>query len=167
MADLQSIILMKPEKSLDRIDFKILRVLQADGRISNVDLAKAVGLSPTPCLERVRRLEREGYIQEYRAILNPEKLNAALIAFVEVTLERTTTADLDRFNAAIRALDEVLECHMVGGGFDYLVKIRLPDMGHYRRFLGEKLAAIAGVSQTHTYVVMEEVKSTTALPIGI
>ncbi len=158
---------MKPEKSLDRIDFKILRVLQADGRISNVDLAKAVGLSPTPCLERVRRLEREGYIQEYRAILNPEKLNAALIAFVEVTLERTTTADLDRFNAAIRALDEVLECHMVGGGFDYLVKIRLPDMGHYRRFLGEKLAAIAGVSQTHTYVVMEEVKSTTALPIGI
>lgn len=166
MADLQSIILMKPEKSLDRIDFKILRVLQADGRISNVDLAKAVGLSPTPCLERVRRLEREGYIQEYRAILNPEKLNAALIAFVEVTLERTTTADLDRFNAAIRALDEVLECHMVGGGFDYLVKIRLPDMGHYRRFLGEKLAAIAGVSQTHTYVVMEEVKSTTALPIG-
>jgi Lrp/AsnC family leucine-responsive transcriptional regulator len=167
MADLQSIILMKPEKSLDRIDFKILRVLQADGRISNVDLAKAVGLSPTPCLERVRRLEREGYIQEYRAILNPEKLNAALIAFVEVTLERTTTADLDRFNAAIRALDEVLECHMVGGGFDYLVKIRLPDMGHYRRFLGEKLAAIAGVSQTHTYVVMEEVKSTTALPIGV
>ncbi|RIK95514.1 MAG: hypothetical protein DCC73_03905 [Proteobacteria bacterium] len=158
---------MKPEKSLDRIDFKILRVLQADGRISNVDLAKAVGLSPTPCLERVRRLEREGYIQEYRAILNPEKLNAALIAFVEVTLERTTTADLDRFNAAIRALDEVLECHMVGGGFDYLVKIRLPDMGHYRRFLGEKLAAIAGVSQTHTYVVMEEVKSTTALPIGV
>ncbi len=158
---------MKPEKSLDRIDLKILRMLQTDGRISNVDLAKAVGLSPTPCLERVRRLEREGYILGYRAILNPEKLNAALIAFVEVTLERTTTADLDRFNAAILALDEVLECHMVGGGFDYLVKIRLPDMGHYRRFLGEKLAAIAGVSQTHTYVVMEEVKSTTALPIGV
>ena len=156
---------MKTEKSLDRIDLKILRVLQTDGRISNVDLAKAVGLSPTPCLERVRRLEREGYILGYRAILSPEKLNAALIAFVEVTLERTTTADLDRFNAAILALDEVLECHMVGGGFDYLVKIRLPDMSHYRRFLGEKLAAIAGVSQTHTYVVMEEVKSTTALPI--
>ena len=156
---------MKPEKSLDRIDLKILRVLQTEGRISNVDLAKAVGLSPTPCLERVRRLEREGYIVGYRAILSPEKLNAALIAFVEVTLERTTTADLDRFNAAILALDEVLECHMVGGGFDYLVKIRLPDMSHYRRFLGEKLAAIAGVSQTHTYVVMEEVKSTTALPI--
>lgn len=158
---------MKPEKSLDRIDLKILRALQTDGRISNVDLAKVVGLSPTPCLERVRRLEREEYIVGYRAILNPEKLNAALIAFVEVTLERTTTADLDRFNAAILTLDEVLECHMVGGGFDYLVKIRLPDMGHYRRFLGEKLAAIAGVSQTHTYVVMEEVKSTTALPIGV
>lgn len=158
---------MKPEKGLDRIDLKILKVLQTDGRIANVDLAKEVGLSPTPCLERVRRLERDGYIEGYRAILNPEKMNAALIAFVEVTLERTTTADLDRFNAAILALDEVLECHMVGGGFDYLVKIRLPDMGHYRRFLGEKLAAIRGVSQTHTYVVMEEVKSTTALGITI
>jgi Lrp/AsnC family leucine-responsive transcriptional regulator len=158
---------MKSEKGLDRIDLKILKVLQNDGRISNVDLAKQVGLSPTPCLERVRRLEREGYITGYRAILNPEKMNAALIAFVEVTLERTTTAELDRFNAAIMTLDEVLECHMVGGGFDYLVKIRLPDMAHYRRFLGEKLAAIKGVSQTHTYVVMEEVKSTTALPIEV
>lgn len=157
---------MKDQKPLDRIDHNILRVLQADGRISNVDLARAVGLSPTPCLERVRRLERECYILGYRAILDPEKLNASLIAFVEVTLERTTTADLDRFNAAILRLDEVMECHMVGGGFDYLVKIRLPDMGHYRRFLGEKLAAIPGVSQTHTYVVMEEVKAKTALPIG-
>lgn len=156
---------MKSEKALDRIDLKILKILQIDGRIANIDLARQVGLSPTPCLERVRRLERDGYIEGYRAILNPEKLNAALIAFVEVTLERTTTADLDRFNAAIMTLDEVLECHMVGGGFDYLVKIRLPDMGHYRRFLGEKLAAIKGVSQTHTYVVMEEVKSTTALAI--
>ena len=79
----------------------------------------------------------------------------------------TTTAALDRFNDAIRRLDEVLECHMVGGGFDYLVKIRLPDMGHYRRFLGEQLAAIPGVSQTHTYVVMEEVKATTALPLRL
>lgn len=156
---------MKEGKPLDRIDIRILRELQTDGRLANVDLAKKVSLSPTPCLERVRRLEREDYIQGYRAILNPEKLNASLIAFVEVTLDRTTTAALDRFNEAIRRLDEVLECHMVGGGFDYLVKIRLPDMGHYRRFLGEQLAAIPGVSQTHTYVVMEEVKATTALPL--
>lgn len=159
--------LAPPRRSLDRTDRRILRALQEDGRMSNVELARKVGLSPTPCLERVRRLERDGYIEGYRAILNPEKMNAALIAFVEVTLERTTTAELDRFNNAIMALDEVLECHMVGGGFDYLVKIRLPDMGHYRRFLGEKLAAIKGVSQTHTYVVMEEVKSTTALAISV
>jgi Lrp/AsnC family leucine-responsive transcriptional regulator len=156
---------MKETKPLDRIDYNILRLLQTDGRISNVDLAKEVGLSPTPCLERVRRLEREGFIRDYRAILSPERLNASLIAFVEVTLERTTTADLDRFNAAILRLEEVMECHMVGGGFDYLVKIRLPGMDHYRRFLGEKLAAIPGVSQTHTYVVMEEVKAKTALPL--
>ncbi|MDA5193154.1 Lrp/AsnC ligand binding domain-containing protein [Govanella unica] len=157
---------MKDTKPLDRIDLNILRLLQTQGRISNVELAKEVGLSPTPCLERVRRLEREGFILDYRAILNPELLKASLIAFVEVTLERTTTADLDRFNAAILRLDEVMECHMVGGGFDYLVKIRLPGMDYYRRFLGEKLAAIPGVSQTHTYVVMEEVKAKTALPLG-
>lgn len=157
---------MKEHRPLDRIDLNILRLLQADGRIANVDLARAVGLSPTPCLERMRRLEREGYILGYRAILSPDKLGASLIAFVEVTLERTTTADLDRFNAAILQLDEVMECHMVGGGFDYLVKIRLPGMDHYRRFLGEKLAAIPGVSQTHTYVAMEEVKAKTALPLG-
>ncbi len=156
---------MKDDRTLDRIDLNILRVLQNDGRISNVDLAKSVGLSPTPCLERVRRLERENYIDAYRAILNPNKLDAALIAFVEITLDRTTTAALDHFNDSIRRLDEVLECHMVGGGFDYLVKIRLRDMAAYRRFLGEKLAAIDGVSQTHTYVVMEEVKASTALPL--
>lgn len=156
---------MKSEKPLDRIDFKILRILQKDGRISNVDLAREVGLSATPCLERVRRLEREGYILGYRAILNPDKLDAGLIAIVEVRLDRTTTAALDEFNAAVRRLDEIMECHMVGGGFDYLLKIRLPDMGSYRRFLGEKLAGLPGVSQTHTFVVMEEVKATTALPL--
>lgn len=157
---------MKAEKPLDRIDMKILRILQRDGRISNVDLAREVGLSATPCLERVRRLEREGYILGYRAILNPDKLDAGLIAIVEVRMDRTTTAALDEFNAAVRNLDEIMECHMVGGGFDYLLKIRLPDMASYRRFLGEKLAALPNVSQTHTFVVMEEVKATTELPLG-
>ncbi|HEY8351530.1 MAG TPA: leucine-responsive transcriptional regulator Lrp [Sphingomonadales bacterium] len=158
---------MKTHKPLDRIDMKILRILQQQGRISNVDLAKEVGLSATPCLERVRRLEREGYILGYRAILNPDRLNASLIAMVEVRLDRTTTQALDEFNAAVRRIDEIMECHMVGGGFDYLMKIRLPDMASYRRFLGEKLAALPGVSQTHTYVVMEEVKATTALPLAV
>lgn len=152
-------------KAPDRIDRKILRELQADGRLSNVELARRVGLSPTPCLERVRRLERDGYILGYHAALNPMKLNAALVAFVEVSLDRTTTRALERFREAVERIDEVMECHMVAGGFDYLIKIRLSDMTAYRQFLGEKLAAIDGVSQTHTYVVMEEVKSTTALPI--
>ncbi len=153
-------------KPLDRIDRNILRELQADGRLSNVELARRVGLSPTPCLERVRRLERDRYILGYCAMLNPMKLNAALVAFIEVSLDRTTTRALERFREAIERLGEVQECHMVAGGFDYLIKIRLPDMTAYRKFLGEKLAAIDGVSQTHTYVVMEEVKSTMALPIS-
>jgi len=156
---------MKPSKTLDRIDLKILKELQSDGRLSNVELARRVGLSPTPCLERVRRLERENFILGYHAALNPAQLNAALIAFIEVSLDRTTTRALERFSEAIERMDEVMECHMVAGGFDYLIKIRLSDMSAYRQFLGEKLAAINGVSQTHTYVVMEEVKSTAALPL--
>lgn len=156
---------MKDDRPIDRIDMKILSELQDDGRIANVELARRVGLSPTPCLERVRRLERDGYIRGYHAALNPEKLGAGLIAFIEVSLERTTTRALERFRDAIAGMEEVLECHMVAGGFDYLIKIRLPDMAGYRRFLGEKLAAIDGVSQTHTYVVMEEVKSTTSIPL--
>ncbi|WP_366554288.1 Lrp/AsnC ligand binding domain-containing protein [Aquibaculum sediminis] len=151
---------------LDRIDRRILRALQEEGRLTNVELARRVGLSPTPCLERVRRLERAGYITGYRAVLAPAKLDAALLAFVQVTLDRTTPDAFEQFRAAAAARPEVLECHMVAGGFDYLLKVRVRDMAAYRHFLGETLTAIGGIAQTHTYVVMEEVKSDGPLPIA-
>lgn len=152
-------------QGLDRIDRKILSLLQADGRMANVELARQVNLSPTPCLERVRRLEREGYIRQYVALLDADKLNLSLVAYIQVTLNNTATFDLDRFNKEAAALAEVQECHMVAGGFDYLLKIRVADMAHYRRFLGEKLSALPGVRETHTYVVIQEVKSETAIPV--
>jgi len=156
---------MKKIKSLDRIDRKILGKLQQDGRLSNVDLAKSVDLSPTPCLERVRRLERDGYITGYVALADPEKLNANTVAFIQVLLTNTSTSNLRDFNDQMRQLSEVEACHMVAGGFDYLLKIRCANMQHYQHFLGEKLAVIPLIAQTHTYVVIEEVKSETAIAL--
>ena len=158
---------MKTVTDLDRTDRRILNTLQNNGRIANVDLARAVNLTPTPCLERVKRLEREGFITRYVALLDPVKANAALCAYIEVQLTSTTTEAISQFNQQMMNLDEVLECQMVAGGFDYLIKIRVADMQHYQRFLGEKLSAIKGISQTHTYVVIEDVKSVTALSINI
>ena len=152
-------------KDLDRIDRKILRSLQADGRISNVELARRVGLSPTPCLERVRRLERDGYILGYGARLLDGKLEAGMLVFVQVTLERTTPDVFDRFAAAVQRLEEVAECHMVAGGYDYLLKVRVRDMAAFRRFLGDGLTALDSVRETHTYVVMEAVKDGREIPV--
>lgn len=156
----------KSASELDRTDLKILDILQHECRISNIDLAAKINLSPTPCLERVRRLEKNGYIKKYVAHLNQEKLNSSLVAYIQLSLQHTTTEDLVDFNRNIRDLDEVIECSMVAGGFDYLIKIRTKNMDSYRDFLGDKLAAIKGVSQTHTYVVMEEVKSTHVIPLN-
>lgn len=157
---------MPKGKSLDRIDRKILALLQREGRISNVDLAERVSLSPTPCLERVRRLEREGFITGYVALADAEKLNASTVAFIEVLLTNTSAENLKRFNETMRTLDEVESCHMVAGGFDYLLKIRCRDMQHYQRFLSETLAKIDVIEQTHTYVMIEEVKNETAITLN-
>lgn len=154
-------------RGLDRTDRKLLEILQRDGRISNVELAKQVALSPTPCLERVRRLERDGYITGYVALADPQKLHASTQAFIQVSLTNTSTDNLREFNARISAMPEVEACHMVAGGFDYLLKIRCSDMQHYQRFLGEHLAAIPLVAQTHTYVVIEEVKNEMAIGLGM
>ena len=153
-------------RKLDRTDRRILELLQLDGRISNVKLAELIHLSPTPCLERVKRLEKEGFIKDYVAILDPKMLDAALVSFIEVSLARTTTKALDHFRQVILGMDEVQECHMVAGGFDYLIKVRTRDMDHYRRFLGEKLSTIEDISSTHTYVVMEEIKASSAIKIS-
>ncbi|MGI2174540.1 leucine-responsive transcriptional regulator Lrp [Shewanella ulleungensis] len=147
-------------KDLDRIDRNILHELQIDGRISNVELSKRVGLSPTPCLERVKRLEKHGFINGYTALVNPHFLGASLLVFVEITLNRDTPDIFDRFNRAVQLLDDIQECHLVSGDFDYLLKTRVSDMSAYRRLLGETLLKLPSVSDTRTYVVMEEVKQT-------
>lgn len=151
---------------IDKIDRRILAVLQADGRIANVELAEKVGLSPTSIGERLKRLQRDGYIEGYGARLNPEMLGLGLLVFVEVLLDKTTPDVFERFARAVRLAPEVLECHMVAGGFDYLVKARVADMSAYRRFLGERLLALPGVRESRTYAVMEEVKRDAPLPVG-
>ncbi|MBS9955735.1 leucine-responsive transcriptional regulator Lrp [Vibrio alginolyticus] len=155
----------KPSKELDRIDRNILNELQKDGRISNVELSKRVGLSPTPCLERVRRLERQGYITGYTALLNPQFLDASLLVFVEITLNRGAPDVFEQFNSAVQKLGDIQECHLVSGDFDYLLKTRVSDMGAYRRLLGDTLLRLPGVNDTRTYVVMEEVKQSNQLVI--
>jgi Lrp/AsnC family transcriptional regulator, leucine-responsive regulatory protein len=151
--------------AIDRTDRGILRVLQEDGRITTVDLAERVGLSPTATSERVKRLARDGFITGYRAVLDPHRLGRGLLVFAEVSLDKTTPDAFERFAAAVRRSPEVIECHMVAGGFDYLVKTRVEDMAAYRRFLGDVLLSLPGVKESRTYAVMEEVKSDGLLPV--
>jgi Lrp/AsnC family leucine-responsive transcriptional regulator len=152
---------------LDRLDLKILKLLQQDGRIANLKLAEAVGLSPTAVLARVQRLTRDGYILGYEARLNPLKLGAGMTVFVEVLLDRTTPNVFDAFKAAVQVYPEIMECHMVAGGFDYLLKTRMADMAAYRQFAGTALWQLPGVRETRTYAVMEEVKNTHQLALSV
>ncbi len=155
----------KRPKKLDRTDRQILECLQADGRISNVQLARKVNLTPTPCIERVKRLERHGYIKGYTALLNPELVDAALLVFVEIDLTHSSPAAFRAFREEARRLPEILDCHLVSGNFDYLIKARVSDMKAYRELLGEKILSLPGVSGSRSYVVMEEVKETLTLPL--
>lgn len=155
----------RTSSDLDKIDRRILALLQADGRLSNLKLAEAVHLSPTAVLERVRRLTREGFILGYEARLDPVKLDAGLMVFVEVLLDRTVQDVMDTFRAAVQVRPEILECHLVAGGFDYLLKTRVADMAAYREFIGSVIWALPGVRETRTYVVMEEVKNTAAIKL--
>jgi Lrp/AsnC family leucine-responsive transcriptional regulator len=150
---------------LDRTDRRILKVLQEDGRITTVELADRVGLSPTATSERMKRLLRDGYVTGFRAVLDPHRLGRGLLVFVEVSLDKTTPDAFERFAAAVRRSPEVMECHMVAGGFDYLVKTRVEDMAAYRRFLGDVLLSLPGVKESRTYAVMEEVKTDGLLPV--
>ena len=156
---------MSPLDDLDRTDRRILAQLQDDGRISNQKLAENVALSPTAVLARVQRLTREGFIQGYEARLNAGMLGCGLLVFVEVLLDRTTPNVFDEFRAAVQVHPEIMECHMVAGGFDYLLKTRVADMDAYRRFAGTALWRLPGVRETRTYAVMEEVKNSTRLHI--
>ncbi len=154
---------MTNDADLDRIDRRILSILQEDGRIANLKLAEAVALSPTAVLARVQRLTRDGFILGYEARLNPLKLGAGMLVFVEVLLDRTTPNVFDQFKAAVQVHPEIMECHMVAGGFDYLLKTRSADMNAYRVFAGDVLWQLPGVRETRTYAVMEEVKHTNHL----
>jgi Lrp/AsnC family leucine-responsive transcriptional regulator len=153
------------ETSLDDTDRRLLRALQADGRISNQDLAQRCHLSPSACSERVRRLREQGFITGFSAIVDPARVGRSLLIFVEVVLDRTTSDVFEAFADAARRAPDVLECHMVAGGFDYLIKARVRDMDAYRTFLGEVLVEMPGVRETRTYAVLEEIKATTLLPL--
>jgi Lrp/AsnC family leucine-responsive transcriptional regulator len=153
-------------KKLDAIDLKILDELQREGRLSNVALAKIVGLSPTPCAERVRALEAAGVIAGYAARLDAQRLDLGLLVFIEIAIDRTSQDAFDQFATAITRIPQVQECHMVAGGFDYLVKVRVADMAAYRAFLGEVLSKVPGIRETHTYAVMERVKESAAVDLS-
>ena len=155
----------KSPKVLDRTDRRILECLQADGRISNVELARKVNLTPTPCIERVKRLERQGFIRGYTALLNPELVNASLLVFVEIDLSHNSPDAFRRFRDEARKLPEIMECHLVSGNFDYLIKARVSDMKAYRELLGDKILSLPGVNGSRSYVVMEVVKETLNLPL--
>lgn len=152
-------------QDLDRIDLKILDTLQREGRLPITELAERIGLSPSPCTERVRRLERSGVITGYHAKVDPHALGRPLLVFVELTLATKSEEIFAKVKRELQLVPEVLECHLVSGGFDYLVKARLSQMNDYRQLLGKMLKKIPVPAQSHSYVVMEEVKETLALPV--
>lgn len=143
---------------LDQFDRKIMAVLQRDGRRSVTDLAKDIGLSKTPCQVRLKRLVEERYIDGFRAILNPQRLGMDHVAFVEVKLSDTREKALASFNSAVRKIDEVEECHLIAGRFDYLLKVRTPDIKRYRQVLAEKISSLPNVASTSTSVAMQAIK---------
>ena len=150
---------------LDRIDRKILDLLQRQGRISMTELAERSGLSASPCAERVKRMEREGVISGYHAHVSPEALGKTLLVFVEIKLSAKSGDVFDKVRKELLHMPEVLECHLVSGSFDYLVKARLRGMSEYRHLLGDILKKLPVAAESHSYVVMEEIKETLMLAV--
>ncbi|WP_310183421.1 Lrp/AsnC ligand binding domain-containing protein [Mesorhizobium sp. BE184] len=146
------------EDRLDRTDRSILSALSSQGRLSMAELAEKVGLSKTPVQARVKRLEKDGYIRGYAAMVDREKMGEGHVAFVQVKLSDTRSAALDAFNRAVAAVPEIEQCHMMAASFDYLLKVRTRDIAAYRRVLGERISALPHVAQTSTFVAMETVK---------
>jgi len=152
-------------RQLDRVDLKILDVLQREGRISITELAERISLSATPCSERVKRLEREGVITGYHARVSPAALGRTLLVFLEIKLSAKSGDVFEKVRKELLYVPEVMECHLVSGDFDYLVKARLSEMNEYRRLLGEILKRLPASAESRSYVVMEEVKETLYLPV--
>jgi Lrp/AsnC family leucine-responsive transcriptional regulator len=152
-------------RELDRIDMQLVRLLQENCRISMTELAEKVGLSVSPCTERVHRLERDKFILGYHARLNPQAFGQSLLVFVEIKLSAKSGAMFESFKREVRKLPNVLECHLVSGEFDYLIKARIPEMNAYRRLLGDMLLGLPGARESRSYIVMEEIKESLALTV--
>ncbi len=152
-------------QNLTKIDRNILRTLQNDGRISYTDLAKKVGLSVTPCIERVKRLESNGFIQGFSATLNPTQLDADLVVFVQIRLNHTSQENFAEFRRSVLELENIQSCFLVSGNYDYLLKARVADMAAYRELLGHRILKLPAVQESTSYVVMEELKDSIAIPV--
>jgi Lrp/AsnC family leucine-responsive transcriptional regulator len=146
---------MPPE--LDRVDRRVLRLLQSNGRLTNAELAKKVNVSPATCHRRTQRLFEEGYVRVVRAVVAPERVERGALVVVGVVLDRSTPESFGAFETAIRKLPFILDCHLVAGDFDYFLKIRVRDIADFNRLHGEQLIALPGVRQTRTFFVMKEV----------
>jgi Lrp/AsnC family leucine-responsive transcriptional regulator len=155
-----------PKLDLDAIDRRIVAALQADGRLTNADLAQRVGLSPSPCLRRVNRLEREGYIEGYRAILRRDQIGLGLTVFVSVKIEGHADHKAVAFEEAVVTFPEVVSCHMVSGETDYLLEIVVPDLDQYRSFLIDKLLELTVVREVRSNVAIQTLKAGAVLPLG-
>lgn len=157
----------KQLRPLDRIDLKILKALQDNARLTYVELAQKIGLSTTPCIERVKRLESSGYIQGYHAKLSAEALGLELLVFLEITLASQSPEAFAEFKLATENFSYVQECHLISGQSDYLLKLRLPDLKSYRKHLGELLLALPHVRESKSHIVMEEAKLSIKLPVDL
>jgi len=158
-------ILKNTVRTLDKLDRRILSVLQKDGRLSMKDLGEQVGLSITPCIERVKRMERDGIISGYYARVNPAALGASLLMFVQITLSNKSGEMFEQFRREVLRIPQVLECHLVSGDFDYIIKARIQEMSEYRKLMGDILLQLPGAAQSKSYVVMEEIKETLMLNV--
>ncbi|MFT4675724.1 MAG: Lrp/AsnC family leucine-responsive transcriptional regulator [Reinekea sp.] len=155
------------QRPLDRIDLKILKALQDNARLSYVELAQRVGLSTTPCLDRVKRLEASGYIQGYHAKLSTDALGLELLVYLEITLVSQSPETFQAFRTATEKISYVQECHLISGQSDYLLKLRLPDLKSYRKHLGELLFALPHVRESKSHIVIEETKQSAILPLEL
>ncbi|WP_084799974.1 Lrp/AsnC family transcriptional regulator [Bradyrhizobium sp. Ai1a-2] len=150
---------------IDAVDRKILRILQRDAKTLNTELASQVGLSPSPCLRRVRLLEEAGVVERYVALLNPSSVDLAMTIFVRITLERQDQATVEHFAAEVRKLPQVVEAHLMAGGYDYLLKVVVANLDEYRRVHMGHFAAVAGVRNVQTEIPLQQIKHSTELPI--
>jgi Lrp/AsnC family transcriptional regulator, leucine-responsive regulatory protein len=155
-----------PNLDLDAIDRRIVAALQENGRLTNVELADRIGLSPSPCLRRVKRLESEGYIQAYRAVLERKRVGLGLTVFVGVKIEAHANDKAEAFQQAVAAMPETVSCHLVAGDIDYLLEVVATDLDHYQRYLVEKLLNLPIVREVRSNIVLQPVKASAPLPLG-